>query len=202
MKIIKIFAVVLINILILSPSFSQSQQKQVDWSRPEFIDPLDWEIGDFIDIDFNHWVWKAQEAYRQKEYKQAAKYYLYLLKHNFSHEQTIYSLACCYGQLGEGQLAARYLIRAVNAGYLDIEHIKNDPDFKKVRKHPSFMVTMKNIEEYVKNFGDIVYVEAVKCFPAGCNCQKTTILKTNIRCLSGCMETADTPKNSVLCGIL
>lgn len=159
------FGAVLINILIIQSAFAQHQQSKTDWSHPELLDPLNWEIGDFLDIDFNQWVWKAREAYRQKEYRQAAKYYLYLLKHNFSHAETIYSLACCYGLLGEGRLAARYLIRAVNAGYLDIEHIRKDPDFKKVRKNPSFMATMKNIEDYIKNFGDVVYVEAVKMIP-------------------------------------
>ena len=101
-------------------------------------DPLDPSAGDFIDIDLKELNRKAYEAYNSGLYLDAARAYLALLELNITDASAIYNLACCYGVLGEGPLAASYLVRSVRAGFENIDHMQRDPDFNKVRGTPRF----------------------------------------------------------------
>jgi len=101
-------------------------------------DPLDPSSGNFIDTDLMELNRKAFEAYSSGRFLDAVKGYLSLLELNITDASAIYNLACCYGMLGEGPLAAGYLIRSVRAGFENIEHMQEDPDFDKVRGTPRF----------------------------------------------------------------
>ena len=144
---------ILISMLIIAflntISFAGDDQK-VDWSKPETIDPLDEHIGDFLDIDINAYRQQAEQAYRTGDYQQAARYYLLLVRYDAYDIVSIYDLACCYGLLGETKLAAKYLERAVKAGYNDLEHIKSDTDFDKVRGQKYFDDALNNISKLIE----------------------------------------------------
>jgi len=45
----------------------------------------------------------------------------------------LYNLACAYSLLGDKHNGAMYLLKAYDAGFRDIEHIKNDPDLENIR---------------------------------------------------------------------
>ncbi|MFO7676168.1 MAG: alpha/beta hydrolase [bacterium] len=94
--------------------------------------PLDPAAGAFLDANLDSLTRRAFEAYQQGEYLEAARRYLDLLRHDITNAPEIYNLACCYGLLGEPELAARYLVRAFRAGYRDVDHARRDPDFEPV----------------------------------------------------------------------
>ena len=142
---IRVFCVV--GCVTVGVTLGQEAEAGADWSRPETIDPLDEGIGDFLDVDLGALRKKAFEAYQAKDYEGAARYYLALLRHEVGDSGSIYNLACCYGLLGKAELAAKYLERAVKAGFDDVEHIKRDPDFDKVRGSEAFDAAVKRVEK-------------------------------------------------------
>ena len=162
----KLLFVSVLCLYLISNIFSQVNKSEkkppVDWSIPELIDPYREDIGDFIDVNLAEYGWKAREAYRQKNYEAAAKYYLYILRHKHDDARTIYSLACCYGKLKKPELAAKYLVRAANAGWTDMDHMAEDPDFDKVRNNLLFKANQNNLVSWASNFGKIVYFESPK----------------------------------------
>jgi phospholipase/carboxylesterase len=139
----------LIAISFFGFSFADDISKP-DWNKPETIDPLNEHIGDFLDIDINAYLKQAEDAYQSGDYRQAARYYLLLARYDAYDIVSIYDLACCYGLMGETKLAAKYLERAVKAGYNDIEHIKSDADFNKVRGQKPFDDAMNNIARLIQ----------------------------------------------------
>jgi len=135
----------------------------IDWSNPKAIDPLHEDIGNFLDLDLSYYKKKAYAAYESGNYEEAARYYLVLLRCNIQDYNSIYNLACCYGLFGKDTLAAKYLERAVKAGYKDINHIKQDPDFGKVRGSDAFDSKVDSITLEIKRkqeeLGDVIYID-------------------------------------------
>ncbi|MBI5805538.1 tetratricopeptide repeat protein [candidate division TA06 bacterium] len=85
---------------------------------------------------------QAKSAFWLGNYKLAVELFQRLLKSGCKDCYNIYNLACCYGQLGDAEEAARYLRLSVERGFSNIEHIRNDPDFQKVRESPYFQMTI------------------------------------------------------------
>jgi len=102
------------------------------------VDPLAPAAGDFLDADVGPLADAAAKAYDAGDYAAAAAAYLEYLRYNVTDSRAIYNLACCYGLLGEADLAAKYLDRAVRAGFADAAWLREDPDFAKVRGTPAF----------------------------------------------------------------
>ena len=102
------------------------------------LDPLDPAAGDFLDLSLDSLERTAREAYQAGNYQLAARTYLGILARNVTDDGSIYNLACCYGLMGEPELAARYLVRAFRAGFDDVAHVNRDPDFAPVRGKERF----------------------------------------------------------------
>jgi tetratricopeptide (TPR) repeat protein len=49
-----------------------------------------------------------------------------------------YNLACSYSLIGEVDLAAKSLEKALSLGYRDFKWLAKDPDLRTLRKHPLF----------------------------------------------------------------
>jgi phospholipase/carboxylesterase len=109
------------------------------------IDPMDPSAGEFLDADPGEYRLQALESYLVEDYLDAAANYLLYLKSRPDDETAIYNLACCYGLMGEAELAASYLTRSVNAGFRDLEHIRLDPDFDPVRETQVFIDAVSDI---------------------------------------------------------
>lgn len=105
----------------------------IDWSRAEGIDPHRADVLDFLDTDLAAYVRLGEEAHRRGRYEDAARLYLYVLRHRNNSPRLLYNLACAYGRLGEGRLAARALDAAVDAGFTEFETLRNDKDFERLR---------------------------------------------------------------------
>jgi tetratricopeptide (TPR) repeat protein len=57
-----------------------------------------------------------------------------------------YNLACSYSLIGEVDLAANALDKALALGYRDFKWLAKDPDLRALRKHPLF----RNIEAKIR----------------------------------------------------
>ncbi len=109
-----------------------------DWYRPGTINPLDPKIGDFLDIDLDNLLVQAEGFYNTGDYLDAARLYLVYLHYNIDDPAAVYNLACCYGLMNEPELAAGYLQRAVRDGFRNLQLLKSDTDFAKVKDVRSF----------------------------------------------------------------
>lgn len=113
----------------------------------ESIDVYNKDAGKFLDFDLIDQRNKAWASYQSGDFEEAAKNYLFLLQHDISDNNSIYNLACCYGLLGNEELAAVYVEKAFKSGFNDINHIKNDSDFDKVKDAEAFQNVLKSITE-------------------------------------------------------
>jgi len=121
---------------------------------PAAIDPLQADAGDFLDVDPGEYERLANQAYQQQAYRKAAQYYLAYLHYNSQDFTAIYNLACCYGLMGEAYHAAKYLERAVRAGFDDIAWAAQDPDFNAVRQDVRFAATLDSLTVWLKKAED------------------------------------------------
>ncbi|MBN2586447.1 MAG: dienelactone hydrolase family protein [Candidatus Fermentibacteraceae bacterium] len=113
------------------------------------VDIYDPGSGAFLDSmpDAEVLFMQADSAYGEGDYETSAAFYLQGLHAQPWNSGSIYNLACCYGLLGEGQLASFYLERAWKAGFDDIGHILWDPDFDNVREMQVFSSLVDSLQE-------------------------------------------------------
>jgi phospholipase/carboxylesterase len=107
---------------------------------------------------------EANGAYQERRYEDAARAFIRLLRQKPGDASTLYNLACCYGLLGHDGHAAKFLDAAWNAGFHDIDHIRRDPDFDKVRDFEPFRELLARLgaesESLAKSAGKQVAVAA------------------------------------------
>ncbi|MBN1233024.1 MAG: hypothetical protein JXA60_06720 [Candidatus Coatesbacteria bacterium] len=137
----------IVLILLFTVSFLCSEETPSEVSR---IDIFAENAGDFLDINIKELESKAFSLYQKADYENAARAYLHMLKYKINDGGNIYNLACCYGLLGKAELAAMYLKRAVKAGFDDIEHIRRDSDFDKVRGNAAFDSVFNKLSQIAK----------------------------------------------------
>ena len=104
----------------------------VDWGRPETIDPRGSAVLDFLDTDLMAYRASAEQAHRAGHYEEAARLYLFVLRHRTNDPVMLYNLACAYGRMGDGKKAAAALRHALDAGFSDYALLWTDEDFKRV----------------------------------------------------------------------
>jgi predicted esterase len=129
-------------ILMLGAPIAWAENAEVD---PAAINPLAADAGAFLDTDLAEWQTTAREAYDAQDYQKAAQYYLALLHYNAKDGNSIYNLACCYGLMGEAELAAKYLERAAKAGFEEFGMAAHDADFDSVRDADVFKETLAKL---------------------------------------------------------
>ena len=114
------------------------------WAQPA-MNELDPTAGNSLDFPLDSVSRAANAAYQATRYNEAARLYLTALEHDISNSGDIYNLACCYGLLKQDSLAALYLRRAFRAGFDDVGHVRQDPDFDSVRTRPVFAALVDSI---------------------------------------------------------
>lgn len=90
----------------------------------------------------------ATAKYQQADYEAAARLYLEHLSRKPGDASALYNLACCYGLLGHEPHAAGILQLAYKAGFTDLAHISNDPDFTLVREGKDFSSAMDSLRAW------------------------------------------------------
>jgi predicted esterase len=89
---------------------------------------------------------QAQQAYAQRRYEDAARAYVELLRMRRGDPTALYNLACCYGLLGNEAQAILFVQAAWDAGFRDLDHIRRDPDFEKVRSKEYFQLLLAHLQ--------------------------------------------------------
>jgi len=132
------------------------------------LDPMNVHAGDFLDRNPREALNSANEAYQAGDYLGAATEYLNALVIDPSSSNSIFNLACCYGLMGEDELATLYLRRAYISGFTDLGHINLDPDFDPVREMPLFSTFLDSLNnasaEQNSKLGEIHWFDAVESF--------------------------------------
>lgn len=158
--------------------------------------PLD--PGWFMDQEDEVFWQKADKSYNTGRYGEAIVAYLEVLRQDKGNQDAAYNLACCYGLTGQDTLAAIFLVRAWDRGFVFLNHIKADSDFNKVRQNPVFKNTVDSLEKSLTALDSIegarVYVQApalshyrVK-LPAGYNQKKRYPLLLTLHGYSGNLD--------------
>lgn len=141
----------------------------IDVSDPDSIDILDAGIVRQFDAHPEKLLKEGWTAYQNKDYEKATRYYLAYVHHVKNDSGNLYNLACCYGLIGNAELAAAWLEKAVDAGWTDMEHLRQDPDFEKVRNAEIFVETIDKLEAEQKKTkrdpGKLVPVPAYSMLP-------------------------------------
>ena len=169
---LKSIILIVLTVFILSCTKEESGKVKTmaisvkDWSNPEKIDPMDKNIGDFLEKDLRDYMIAADQAYWEKDYKKAAQNYLYILSHNVYDIIATYNLACTYALMKEPELSTKFLYRAVDLGFVDFNYLKKDPDFEPVKGMTVFDTAIDSIGQIIKNLGDDIVIETrtlLKC---------------------------------------
>ncbi|MHC4225332.1 MAG: TPR end-of-group domain-containing protein [Planctomycetota bacterium] len=98
-------------------------------------------------VDARKLVAEAHQAYNEKRYADAAGLYIMALQARQRDSNALYNLACCYGLLGHAEQAIAFLEESWNAGFRDLNHIRNDPDFDKVKGAEAFAALLEKMAE-------------------------------------------------------
>jgi len=158
----KLAALFLVFFIFLSSIHYAAKKVVFEIVDPEKIDALNEKAVDFLQSDFDKILMQANQFASEKEYLKAAQCYLALLKFNLNDSTTIYNLACCYGRLGEANLAVKCLVMAVRAGFRDFKLLKSDKDFDGIRITPEFMKLLSRVPLWEDSRSDVIYVRTSK----------------------------------------
>lgn len=129
-------------------------------------DPMDFHAGDFLDQNPNEALNLAADAYQNGEWYEAATYYLNALAIDPTSSNSIFNLSCCYGLMGEDELATLYLRRAYINGFTDLGHINGDTDFDLVREKPIFSAFLDSLNAVTADepLGELHWFDSVESF--------------------------------------
>ncbi|GEM_PF-5302847 len=91
------------------------------------------------------------------QYDQAEKIFLRSLQNGHDAGDAVYNLACCEALKGNARAALGYLAAAVDAGYTDGDHMKDDKDLSSIRDEKRFedIVNEANDARVLQNFGAV-----------------------------------------------
>lgn len=142
MKHIKTFCLIF-ALLYCAVGFAQMPAMEADQ-----IDILHFDPSTKLGKDMNEHLGKANTAYAAKDYETAARYYLAHLQFKPEDSNSWYNLSCCFGLLGNAELASKYLLVAYKAGFKDVEHVQRDTDFEKVRQESVFVSAMDSLSTW------------------------------------------------------
>lgn len=77
---------------------------------------------------------QSNAALQAKKYSEAAELYSRVFTLDAANGDAAYNAACAYALMGEADLAFAWLDKAIQAGYLDLEHAQKDSDLDSLRK--------------------------------------------------------------------
>ena len=85
-------------------------------------------------------------SFRDGEYDTAVRLIEQYLAEHPHHPIMLYNAACAYSLMGEPDRSTSYLIRAVRAGFRDLDQIVGDPDLEAIREHPKYQVVIQRLQ--------------------------------------------------------
>ena len=115
---------------------------------------------DFLYENIGLLNFEANVAFDKKEYREASKKFIMILKHKPNDIQTLYNLASCYSYLNKPELAAKVLQYAIDAGMNDISLILTDSVWNPIKDHKLFQPILEQARKVIKEQGDPFYCES------------------------------------------
>lgn len=91
-------------------------------------------------VNAKFWEQFAQSLYQNKDYKQAIPAYQKALElgAGFPSNQA-YNIACCYALLGDKESALKWLEKAFEIGFRDLENAQKDSDLQSLHDNPRYL---------------------------------------------------------------
>ncbi len=136
---LRFLTAVVLSCSILCSASPAQEQPDTDYSAElaglDILDPALVEELSGTAQDYTSQGWRA---YAAGDFERAAQFYHLVLRRNGGDSDTLYNLACCYGLLGEAELAGSYLQIAVDNGFENAHSLQNDPDFSLQRGNEGF----------------------------------------------------------------
>ncbi|MCD4701904.1 MAG: hypothetical protein K8S24_08625 [Candidatus Aegiribacteria sp.] len=133
------------------------------------LEELSSELFESYEIQPGDFVQEAITSYTDGDYEKAAEYFILALKADLDENPiTLFNLACCYGLIGEPELAGKALLQSALAGFDRSELIETDTDFSSVRDEEEFnayveeaMAVMEEARELqsMEVLGERLYIE-------------------------------------------
>lgn len=93
---------------------------------------------------------KAMDFLRNKKYEESIAVYKDILQRNTNDEIALYNSACAYSLWGKSKEAVEYLEKAVEAGFIDFDHIEADTDLKNIRFHGGYQKLIQQKDKFLK----------------------------------------------------
>lgn len=157
----------LIFSLILGLSFTITNAQETENNHSKYakilnINPLTFNLKELAHFDLTDISLQAAIAMEEMDYKTAASFFLYVIKHNADDAVSYYNLAKCYAFLGEELYAANFLIMAVNHGFNNFSQIKEEKAFKFILNNTEFSESYQAVLDAGKVMGENIYVKAEK----------------------------------------
>jgi len=90
---------------------------------------------------------KAIELLQSGKYKEAIEAYEKILKVRPNDATALYNTACAYSLMGDKENAVKSLEKAVDAGFTDLAHIKDDTDLDNIRKEDGYKKIIEKLEK-------------------------------------------------------
>ena len=93
---------------------------------------------EILDTDMDSLYAVANKAYAESDFRKAAECYTELWKANRRNPVITWNTACMYGNVGEAELAGRFLAEAVKFEVGSVEMLENTKNFDSVKGDPVF----------------------------------------------------------------
>jgi carboxyl-terminal processing protease len=90
---------------------------------------------------------KASQAYKAKNYKQSAELYVAALENEDNKSSLAYNAACSFALAGEKEKAFKYLDAAIDFGYTNASHLKEDTDLQSLHQDKRWQNIVFKVEE-------------------------------------------------------
>lgn len=90
---------------------------------------------------------KGLECIQNKKYDEALKCFNKILDKVPDDAGTLYNIACTYSLMNKKEKAIQYLSKAVEAGYTDVNWIKNDRDLDNIRQEKEYQEIIERVKE-------------------------------------------------------
>lgn len=152
--------ILLMFTLVFLPCFVTVARTQETPSKP--MDP-GWFIEKNIE-DIEVFQKKGLEFYYAGRYDETIVAFLEVLRRDGGNSDAAYTIASCYGLQGKDTLAALFLTRSWERGFVPLSYFEADSDFNKVRQNPIFKKTVDSLLISITGLdtleGARVYVQA------------------------------------------
>ncbi len=115
---------------------AEAKTKAKEWNNAALL----WEkVVGMNPVDGRYWNKLATVFYNAKNYRKAISAYEKSIELGFGNPaNSTYNIASNYGMLNEKEKALEWLEKALEMGFLDLEHSRKDEDFQVLKDDPRF----------------------------------------------------------------